>query len=159
MPVRNSDVSTSVPSPVAWRWSNAPRIPDSVVMAVMWSPTPPRKLICGASGGTARAARPEPRPEGADVVARAPRVGTFAAVAGDARVDEFWMRGAHRVGSEAEAIDGVRAQVGEEDVGARQQLVHRRLTLLGVELEHDRSLASVVEVERRARQVRARRRR
>jgi hypothetical protein len=82
-------------------------------------------------------------------------IGAGAAVAGDRRVDQAGVGGEHGVGTEAEPLDGVGTEVGEEDVGGRQQLLHGRPARpIGVgEVEDDRPLAPVVEVERGARQV------
>jgi hypothetical protein len=59
MPVRSSDVSSRRPRPVRSRSSRAVTMPATVVMAVTWSPIPPRKWSCGWSVGTASDAMPD----------------------------------------------------------------------------------------------------
>ena len=92
---------------------------------------------------------------GAGTIGSGRRSGSAAAVAGDTGVHEARVGGEERLGPEPEAVDGVGSKVGEEDVSGGEQRVHRGSVLaLGVgEVEDDGSLAPVVEVERRARQV------
>ena len=119
----------------------------------MWSPMPPRALsghalAVGQLDGQAGAG-----PEGPDVVGGAVAVLAAQAVAADAAVDEARMAGDRGRRLEPEAVERVGAQVGEEDVRRRQQLLEplpgRRLA----QVEDDAALAAVVLGEGRVREV------
>jgi hypothetical protein len=57
--------------------------------------------------------------------------------------------GEQGVGIETDAGQRRGPDVGEEHVGGGEQLHHRRLALVGLEVEHDAALRAVVELERR----------
>ena len=105
-------------------------------------------LAVGQLDGQARAG-----PEGADVVGGAVAVLAAQAVPADAAVDEARMAGHRGRGLEPEAIERVGAQVGEEDVGRRQQLLQPLPGLRLAQVEDDAALAPVVLGERRVREV------
>ncbi|CAB4584266.1 unannotated protein [freshwater metagenome] len=100
-------------------------------------------------GRDERVRHPAASPERPDVVPGAVALGTVEAVPGEARVDELREPGEHRVVAEAESFQGVGPHVGDEHVGRGEQALHVRPALLGLEVEHHRPLAAVVDLERR----------
>ncbi len=85
--------------------------------------------------------------EGGHVVAGPPRVRSGGAVPGQRCMHDARVEGQHAVGIEAESFLSVNQQVAHEDVGARDEAMHHRLALIGVQVHGNRSLAAVVDVE------------
>ena len=90
---------------------------------------------------------PAARPEGGDVVGGS--VGVFAlhAVAGDRCVDQSGMASGQALGIEAETLEAAEANVGDEDVSVRNQVVGDFFALRGGEVEDDAPLGPVVHLE------------
>ena len=136
--------------PVRSRASSAASTPARQWLAVMWSPKPARD----PAGSPPAGARIEPIPERdqnapMSYAARAAS-GPVLAVAGDVAVDEPRVLGRERRVVEPEPRERVAPVVGDEDVRAEHERA-RRLARGGLgEVERDRALAAVVEVEARA---------
>ena len=78
---------------------------------------------------------PAARPEGGDVVGGPVGVLALHAVAGDRRVDQPGMASGQGLGIEAETLKAAEANVGDEDVSARNQVVGDLFALRGGEVE------------------------
>jgi hypothetical protein len=83
------------------------------------------------------------------VVGRAVAVGACRAVAGGERVDEARRRGEHGRGVEAGALERADAEIGQEDVGPGDGALHDRPAGLRREIDDQRTLAAIVELEHR----------
>ena len=94
-----------------------------------------------------------PGPEGADVVGRAVAVVAAQPVAADAAVDEAGVPLDRRLGLEAEAVERVGAQVGEEDVRRRQELLEGGAGVVVAQVEDDAAFAAIVLREGRVGEV------
>ncbi len=93
------------------------------------------------------------RPEGADVVGRAVPVRAAQPVPAHAAVHEAGVA-RHRLGGlEAEPVECVGSQVGQEDVGRREQRVEAGPRFGRAQVQHDAALAPVVLGEGGIREV------
>ena len=90
---------------------------------------------------------PAARPEGGDVVGGPVGVLALHAVAGDRRVDQPGMASGQGLGIEAETFEAAEANVGDEDVSVRNQVVGDLFALRGGEVEDDAPLGPVVHLE------------
>ena len=89
------------------------------------------------------------RPERPHVVRGPVLLVAREAVAVDVRVDEPRVAGRHRLVVEPRPREGARASVGDEDVGAIDEVGGDRTSLLGGQVQRDAALVAVVELERR----------
>ena len=94
-------------------------------------------------------------PLGDRVVPRAPRVRPRLAEAGDGRVDDRRVRGAHRLVAEPESVGDARQEVLDEDVHAPGELEHEPGALGVLQVDRDPPLVPVDGGERGAHAVAA----
>ena len=114
---------------------------------VVAHPAPLKRGVAARGGQQAGDARAGP--EGGDVVGGPVGVGTLGAVAGDQAVDETGEPFADRRVVQAEALEGADPQVGDEYVGAGQQVHGNCQALFGTEVHGDAPLGAVVHLEDR----------
>ena len=79
-------------------------------------------------------------PEAGDIERAAVGLGALHAVAGDGRVHEPAMPGRHRRVVEAQTLESAEADVGDEHVGPRQQILHHGPPVVGGEVQGDAAL-------------------
>ena len=91
------------------------------------------------------------RPERGDVEAGLVDVVALESVGGHRAVDQTGVAGGHRLGVEAHPLECARPHVRHEHVGLVDQAQRELTALVGTDVEHDRALAAVVELERRVR--------
>ena len=107
-----------------------------------------RALVVGHLHG-----EPGPGPERSDVVGGAVPLGAAQPVAADAAVHEMRMALDGRRGLQPEPVEGVGAEVADEDVGRGEQVLEVLPSLGSAQVEHDAAFAPVVEREGRVRHV------
>ena len=110
---------------------------------------PPRWKGSAPPGARSASAIPARDQKAATSYAPAIRVGTLQAVARDDGVDEAGVAFVDLVGAEPDPLEGGRAQVGQEDVGLRHQLMRQVQAAFGREVEGDGALAPVIQLEHR----------
>ena len=121
----------------------------------------PGDVVADATAGVERRAlvvghlhrEPGTGPEGPDVVGGTVPLVAAQPVAADAAVHETRVAFDRGPRLESEPVEGVRAEVADEDVGGGEQLFETLPTAGLPEVEHHAALAPVVERERRVRHV------
>ena len=149
IPADISETSTMVPTPVRSRWNSAAPIPPASAMPDCRSPKPGPGIGEGNScpGGVTPIAAPE-RPQYV-IPSKPPLPGerTARALGRAAAVDDPRVAAQHVVGLDAQLGACRRQEVGDEDVGRVHQRHQDVATLGGVDVEPERPLAAVADLE------------